>query len=231
MNLTEKIMYKLLSVQEKFLKKRLSKTIGIKNSSKRKKHFFGGCTLDLNSLADVEKQKLEDEITNILKTYNFEPEKILHYIETQGTKVFYIQNAAKLLNSIGYNEGFIPPYKGAKALYLALATEKKFKLKTDEMFVLSKGAINKYYFIYNFYNWYAYKHGIAGLDRKSSELLNKYLFTNSDTKELQLSDIYQLKDAIKQDKSAIEFVVKLCRNYEGTKQALNKMATDGSAKL
>ena len=63
------------------------------------------------------------------------------------------------------------------------------------------------------------------------ELLKKYLFTTSDTKELQLSEIYKLKDAIRQDKASIEFVIKLCRNYEGAKQALNKMHNEGSAKL
>ena len=99
------------------------------------------------------------------------------------------------------------------------------------MFVLSKGEINKYYFIYHFYNWFAFKHNISGLDSASQELLKKYLFTDSDTKELQLEEIYKLKDAIKQDKASIEFVIKLCRNYDGAKQALDKIKNDGSAKL
>lgn len=231
MKLLKSIIYNILSVQEKILRKNLSRTLGVKNTSKRKRHFIEGCTLDLNSLADEEKQKLEDEITNILKSYDYEPEKILSYIKKQGTDVFYIENADKILNPLGYNEGFIPPYTGAKALYLSLAARKQFGFKTNEMFVLSKGSINKYYFIYNFYNWYAFKHNIEGLDRESQELLTKYLYTDANTKELQLADIYKLKDAIRQDKSAIEFVVKLCRNYDGAKQALNKMENEGSAKL
>ena len=99
------------------------------------------------------------------------------------------------------------------------------------MFVLSEGEINKYYFLYHFYNWFAFKNDIAGMDCESQELLKKYLFSDSDTNELQLSEIFKLKDAIKQDKSAIEFVVKLCRNYDGAKQALDKMKNEGSAKL
>ena len=99
------------------------------------------------------------------------------------------------------------------------------------MFVLSKGNINKYYFIYHFYNWFAFKNNISGLDTGSQELLRKYLFETADTKSLQLADIYRLKDAIRQDKAAIEFVIKLCRNYDGTKQALEKMKTSGSASL
>lgn len=227
----KKIIYGILSVQEKILKYQLSKTLGVKNKSKRKRHYLAGCTLDLNALADCEKQKLEEEIVLLLKKFNYEPLELLKYVEKQGTKVFFIDKASKLLNPIGENEGFIYPAKGSLAMYLSLATSKKPALKTDEMFVLSKGEINKYYFIYHFYNWFAFKHGIAGMDSESQKLLKKYLLENSDTKELQLADIYKLKDAIKQDKASIEFVVKLCRNYDGAKQALDKMKNDGSAKL
>lgn len=225
------LIYFLLSLQEKILKYRLSKTLGVKNISKRKRHYSNGCTLDLNSMAELEKQQLEEEINLILKQYNYEPKKILEYIEGQGTKVYFVEKASKLLNPIGENEGFISPATGSLALYLSLATEKKPSFKTNEMFILSKGEINKYYFIYHFYNWFAFKHNIAGLDAESQKLLKKYLFGEGDTKELQLAEIYKLKDAIKQDKASIEFVVKLCRNYDGAKQALDKMKNDGSAKL
>lgn len=225
------LIYFLLSLQEKILKYRLSKTLGVKNTSKRKRHYSNGCTLDLNSMAELEKQQLEEEINLILKQYNYEPKKILEYIEAQGTKVYFVEKASKLLNPIGENEGFISPATGSLALYLSLATEKKPSFKTNEMFILSKGEINKYYFIYHFYNWFAFKHNIAGLDAESQKLLKKYLFGEGDTKELQLAEIYKLKDAIKQDKASIEFVVKLCRNYDGAKQALDKMKNDGSAKL
>ena len=182
-------------------------------------------------MAENEKQELEDKLINILKTYDYNPLKILEYIKSQGTDVFFINDAKKLLNPLGENEGFIYPQSGAKALYLSLGVCKSFSIKTKEMFVLSHGEINKYYFIYHFYNWYAFKNNIAGMDTYSQELLKKYLFSSSDIKELQLSEIYKLKDAIRQDKASIEFVIKLCRNYDGAKQALNKMHKEGSAKL
>lgn len=231
MQLLKNFVYKVLELQEKFLRFRLSKTIGIKNTSKRKMHYMQGCTLDLNSMAEVEKQELEDKITNILKTYDYNPQKILNYVKSQGTDVIYVNDATKILNAIGENEGFILPQKGSRALYISLAFLKRFGLKTDELFILSEGEINIYYLIYHFYNWFAFKNNIVGLDSESQELLKKYLFTQADTKELQLAEIYKLKDAIRQDKASIEFVVKLCRNYEGAKQALDKMKTDGSAKL
>lgn len=211
------------------LTKSLHKTLGIKNNSKRKKFFSSGCLLSLDSVADSEKQKMEEELALILKTAQYNPLEVLEYIKKHDTEVFYIDNV-KSLNSIGENEGFIYPQKGSKALYLSLLVSKKFRLRTKEMFVLTNGEINKYYFIYHFYNWYAFKHGIAGLDTESQELLKKYLFDaeEEDFKKLQLADIYKLKDAIKQDKSAIEFVFKLCRNYEGAKQAMEKLKGKGA---
>lgn len=230
MNLFKNIVLFVLSVQEKLLTRNLNKTLGVKNLSKRKKHFQQGCMLSLNSIADAEKQRIEDELTIILKSANFEPVELLKYIEKHDTKVFYIKNA-KSLHSIGENEGFIYPQKWGKALYLSLLTEKKFSINTNEMFVLSKGEINKYYFIYHLYNWYAYKHNIEGLDTESQDLLKKYLFTTSeeDFSKLQLADIYKLKDAIKQDKAAIEFVFKLCQKYESSKKALNKLKENGAS--
>ena len=231
MQLVKNILYTILSLQEKFLRFRLNKTLGVKNLSKRKKHYSQGCILDINSMADAEKQELEGKLINILKKYDYEPKKILEYIESQGTDVKILKDAKKVLYPIGENEGFIYPYSGTKGLYLSLSVNKEFSFKTKEMFVLSEGDINKYYFIYHLYNWFAFKNGIAGMETESQELLKKYLFTDNDTKELQLEDIFKLKDAIKQDKASIEFVVKLCKNYEGAKQALQKMKDDGSAKL
>ena len=231
MQLFKSLLYKILGLQEKYLRYRLSKTIGVKNTSKKKRHYFNGGLLDLSTLAESEKQKLEDELTRILKEADFEPEKLLEYIKVNGTKVYRIENAGSILNPIGENEGFIYPAKGSRALYLSLALDKKISFKTDEIFVLSKGEINKYYFIYHFYNWYAFKHNIAGMDSESQELLKKYFFETPDTSELQLADIYKLKDAIRQDKASIEFVIKLCRNYEGAKQALNKLKDEGGANL
>lgn len=229
MSLFKNIVLFILSLQEKILTRRLNRTLGVKNFSKRKKYFQDGCLLSLDSLADSDKQKIEEELALILKSSNYQPYDVLKYVENHGTKVFYIDNA-KALYSIGENEGFIYPQKGLKAIYLSLLTEKKFALKTNEIFVLNKGEINKYYFIYHFYNWYAFKHGIAGMDSESQELLKKYLFNSSqeDFSKLQLADIYKLKDAIRQDKASIEFVFKLCQQYEGSKSALQKLQDKGA---
>lgn len=230
MSLFKNIIYFVLSVQEKILSRRLSATLGIKNTSKRKKYFGQGVLVSLDAVAESEKTKMEEELSLILKSANYNPTEVLEYIKKHETQVFYIENP-KQLYSIGENEGFLYPQKGLKALYLALLTKKEFSFKTDAMFVLSKGEINKYYFLYHFYNWYAFKHGVCGLDAESQTLLKKFLFDSSedDFNKLQLNDIYKLKDAIKQDKSAIEFVIKLCKELDSSKNALEKVKDGGAS--
>ncbi len=229
MSLFKKIVMFFLTLQERRLTNNLNKTLGVKSNSKRKSFYTNGCFMSFDAIAESEKTKMEEELALILKSSNYEPKEVLEYIKKHGTSVFYIDNS-KSLNSIGENEGFIYPQKGAKALYLSLLVKQGFNLKTNEMFILTKGEINKYYFIYHFYNWYAFKHNIAGMDRDSQELLKKFLFSSSeeDFSKLQLADIYKLKDAIKQDKASIEFVFKLCRQYEGAKQALQKLKENGA---
>ena len=229
MDFIKKLLYSILSVQEKFLRFRLQRTLGTNKPTKHKKFYGNGYLLSLDSLAEQEKAKLEEELTLILRTHEFNPLKIIEYITKQNTKVFYINNI-KNLHVIGENEGFIYPQKGFKALYLSLLTENKVQFNTQEMFVLTSENINKYYFIYHFYNWFTFKNNIAGIDSESQCLLNKYLFNNSDEEinKLQLADIYKLKDAIKQDKAAIEFVFKLCQQTDGAKNALNKLKDSGT---
>ena len=62
---------------------------------------------------------MEEELRLILKQANYEPTRILEYIQTQGTMVYYIKNPNSLY-SIHENEGFIYPQTGLKALYLNL---------------------------------------------------------------------------------------------------------------
>lgn len=230
MKFIKNIIYSVLALEEKFLRVRLNKTLRSQNSSKRKKIFKDGCLLSLDSVAEETKNQMEQELLLILKQADYEPEKLLEYVKNQGTGVFYIP-FLKPLDLINENEGFIYPYKGLKAFWLSLFTDKKFRFKTDEMFVLRRGDINKFYFVYHFYNWYSFKHGISGMDSDNLALLNRYLFnsTEEEIRKLQLEDIYKLKDAIKQDKASIEFVLKLCRDMEGAKKAFDKLLDDGAS--
>jgi hypothetical protein len=226
MNLFKNIVLFVLSIQEKMLTSRLNKTLDVKNIAKQKKYLNNGCFLNLDSIAENEKHKMEEELMLILKTANYEPTEVIKYIEVHGTKVYSIIDEA-LLSYIKEDTGFIYPQKGLKALYLSLITQKSFKFKTDEMFIFTNKPVDKYNFIYHFYNWYAYKHNIERLDNESQKLLKKYLYSD-DITNLHLDDIYKLKNAIKQDKASIDFVIKLCQQYDGARNALEKIKDDGA---
>ena len=222
----------ILTIQERFLFAEAKKVLSGKQTSKKKRFYNNGNMLSLDSLAETEKNRMEEEILLLLKSYDFNPQELLNYIAKHDTQVAYIKNPV-FLHLIYENEGFIYPQKGLKALYLSFLLDKKLRFKTNELFVLSnkEGEINKYYFIYHFYNWYAYKHNIFGIDNESFSMLNKLLYnaTEESINKLKLSDIYKLKNAVEQDKASINFVLKLCQKYDSSKKALEKLKTEGTS--
>lgn len=209
MNLFKNIVLFILSVQEKILLKKLNKPL----SKKNKTYFTNGCYLAFDSINESERLRMEDELGLILKACNYNSIEILEYIEKHNIKIYDLNS--NLLKFIKLNSGFIYPQKGLRALYLALITQKRLKFKTDAMFIINKNNIDKYLFMYHFYNWYMYRQGIQGIDSESQFLLNKYLNSSEDSlKILKLDEMIQLKEAIKQDKCAIDFILKLCAKLD-----------------
>ena len=66
------------------------------------------------------KEKLDFDVKSVLKKYSNNPEKLLEYVQQSGTLVSKIKHAKFILALIGYEEGFIAPLKGLKAVYLTL---------------------------------------------------------------------------------------------------------------
>ena len=212
MNIFKSIVLLFLSVQEKNLLKKINKQV----SKNKKTHFANGCYLSFDSIAETQQSQMEDELELIIKTCNHNPIEILEYIAKHNTKIYDLPSF--LLKVIKLNTGFIYPQKGIKALYLGLITQKKIKFKTDAMFIINKNKIDDYLFMYHLYNWYTYRHGIQGIDADSQKLLNSYLNSNDDKlNKLNLNEMIRLKDAIKQDKNAIDFVLKLYTKFENAK--------------
>ncbi len=229
MVLIKKIILFILSMQEKLILKRLNaKKLSMK---KTKRKIFSGkdCLLTLDSLADSEKKLMEDELEIILKSCNFNSEEILQYIKKHGTKIYYFKFSS-FLKLLGLTEGFIYPLSGFKALCFSIVILKTVKFKTDAVFVLNNIDIDKYALIYQLYNWYSYQRGLEGIDMQAMNLLNKYLKNNNEDliKKMSLDDMISLKEALVQDKSAIDFVLNLCSKLDSSKKALEKIKSDGA---
>lgn len=177
--------------------------------------------------------KVKEEVTAIVKQTNCNPQKLLEYVQTSGTKVFKVNYADRLLSVIGEEEGFICAQEGFNALYLSIITCQGLKTQSEAMFVMREGTLEKYTMLHNFYRWYSMKSGLSGFDYVSREKFKKYLKNNSDeaTKKLKLEDIVAIKEVIARDNEASEFVLDYTKSVEGSRNVMNKIKNEGGANI
>ena len=230
-NLIKKISLFILSVQEKILSLKLKGAMGttFKNSTS-KTVLTKDYTVNFNSETEKNKQKLKDEVTLILKEFNNDVDKILAYIELEGTKVYNLKFAEPILKLLGEEKGFLTAIDGFKAFILNLILEKKFSFKSEDIFVVEDKNVEPYSLIHQFHKWYAKKLNLPGFDKKAQKIFKKYLKHDKDVSKLNMEEIVSLKEAIARDTDAINFVVDLAKHSEGSKEALKKIV-DGGAKI
>ena len=206
-------------------------------TSTTKTHINASETMTLSVETEKILAAMDAEVKNIVKTCLTNPELLLKFVEQQGTPVYKVAYADKILKKIDEEEGFITPMKGFKALYLNFMTglfaQKKLHLsfKSREMFVLRNGEINIYYMLHQFHKWYGFKKNLPGYDEKAQELFKENLDQMSDTKEMTVEEILALKEAIARDAQAADFVIQLAKESTGAKKALDKMKKDGGAQI
>ena len=185
-----------------------------------------------DSVFEKRKKEIQKDIEKILKDVKNNPYKLIEYIEKQGTKVYKIKNANKILAIIDETEGFITPKKGIKALYLNFIINKRFSMSFNECFIMRDLAMDPYYTIHQFYNWYAFKSGFAGYEYDTQEKFKKVIYAKNRKEKidtLSIADILAVKEAIHRDVEAINFVINLAKNTDGTKQAFQKIIQKTSA--
>ena len=232
MNIAEKFVYKLLELKENSLKKKLSKYF--KTSSKNatsKTVMSSNVVMTLTSETDKNKELVNRNVLDIVKTSGGNPEKLLSYIESQGTRVFKTDKADKILKVIKEEEGLVTELEGIEALYINIITKSGFSLKSKPMFIMRNGEIDFYYMLHQFYKWYSLKMNLPGFDYMSQKIFKIYL--NSDgslLSNLTLDEMTGLKEAINRDKEATDFALSMARHNEGSKNVLKKMQ-DGGANI
>ncbi len=235
-NLINKFVYWVLSVQEKVLRRNLKRTFKTSFTNSTSKVVFSkGNSLKLTTQTEKNKEKLKQEVQILLKKYENNPQKLLEFIEKNGTSVHKVPHAHLLLNAIGYEEGFVGSLKGSHALYLSFLTlifakGKSLSFNTEPMFVLRDLPVNPYYMIQQFHKWYAMKLNLPGFDSESQGNFQKFLNSSTDEEinTLSLDEILGLKEAIARDVEAINFVIDLAKSTDGTKNAMKKLTTGGA---
>lgn len=233
------LLQKVLKLQQENQQKRLAKLATSYSNGTSKTVFHGELELQLTSETENIKAELDKKVKEITKEKLNNPEKLLEFINEEGTDVFRLKNADIFLQLIGEEEGFIPPTKGFKALLLNLfvnfATYKKIVIsfKSTDMFILRPLAVDIYYMIHQFHMWYAFKLGLPGFEFKDRENFKKVFksLKQEDISNLTLGEIITLKETIARDTEAIDFVVNLCKEYDSSKKLVNKIKQGQSVRV
>ncbi len=227
--LIKKITEWIFKYQEKYYAKKYQKHLhNIKFSSENstsKTHIQAGIKLFLNSKTEQNKKKRDEDVKEIVTQNLKHPEMLLEYIEKNGTKVFKIPYADKLLKFVGEEEGFITPTKGINAFVLNIALEKKLGFKTEPMFVLNNTPVNIYKMAHQFHKWYGYRMQLPGFDDEVQQKFKKIWEYEIDEniQTLSYEDIMSLKEAIHRDIEAIDFVTKLAKESDGAKKVFENI--------
>lgn len=209
-----------------------SKTLCYQNSTS-KTYLSATESLTISAKSTENNQKTDKKIREIVKKNVKTPEKLLEYVEKSGTKVYKIKFANKILKLINEPEGFILPLKGFRALFLNLILEQKFSFFTDEMFVLRDCPVNIYMMSHQFHKWYGFKMRLCGFEKRAVELFREVeaFGTVQNIDKLTYSDIMALKEALRRDIEAIDFVVSLSKENDGAAAAIKNIKDGTGAKV
>ena len=233
MNIFQQIIYYFLEKQEKALSKKLNKHLKNSSSNKTSKTIVSkDVTVTFNAETEKSKELVKKNVTDIIKSCNNDPAKLLAFIESKGTKVIKIDNADKILSVINEEEGLITELEGIEALYINIITNSGFSLKSKPMFIMRNGQIDTYYMVHQFYKWYALNMGLPGFDFMSQKIFKISLNSNNTVfSNLNLDEMTGLKVAIARDQEATSFALELAKSKEASKNVIDKIKNDGGANI
>lgn len=211
-------------------------------ASSSKYALTAGCTMELSSNTAAKKDEINKKLNKLVKKYIDKPEKLIQYIQLQGIKVYKIQNAEKLLQLFGEEEGFITPIGGIKGVLfntVLSAASGKFKLcfKPEAVFVFKSKNTEIYTIARALHKYYGFKNGMPGFDMHSQSVFKKiYNRRKSKCADAQLDntsfkDIILCREALKSDLDSINFALRLSLEHAQAKKALDKIAREKSAKI
>ena len=186
--------------------------------------------MTLNIETKKNKELVEKNVTDIVKSVQNTPIKLLEYIKTAGTKACKINN--NILKLLDEEEGMLFEQHGLKALIINILTQSGFALKSNPVYIITDKKIDTAHLIHQFYKWYAYRTGLPGFDFKAQKNFKKYLKNVNDKSlaKLSLEDTLALTEAVQRDKEATDFTISFIKKTEGAKNA-NKKITEGGANI
>ena len=225
--IVEKIRRIAIGFRAKALQKMLNKTF---SNSMGKTIISSTEKVTLNSKSLQLVDEVKEAVGAIAKTAHNNPQKLFDYVEANGTKVYKIVNANKILEKINEHTGLITELKGVKALYVNILTGSGLGFKTKPMFIISNKQLDYYMLLREFYLWYSLKKNLAGFDFKTQEKFKKYIknLNKVSFKGLSYGEMLSIQEAISRDKEANEFVIKLLQETGGDTGILGRITSGGA---
>ena len=187
--------------------------------------------LTLNAQTKQKIEAVKNNINNIAKDLEYNPEKICEFIKNSNTNIFFINNANYLLKFIGETEGLITELQGIKALFLNIITRKIFSTNTKPMFVMRNKNVDPAIFLHHFYKWYAIQMDLPGFDFKTQQNFKKFFKNDKNIDKLPINEIIELQEAIARDKEATSFALAYIQQTKGAKNVKEKMIKEGGANI
>jgi len=212
-----------------------------KFSTKTSKSFLTSRdSLFINAKQLFIKEEINAEAKTILKEAVENPEVLVNFIKSKGTRVIKFKFMKTLLFLFNEHEGFIAPMTGNKALILNIVLNLlvgaglPLKKETPALFLLEDKPVNIYFLSHQFHLWLSFVNELPGFDentRKNFKNIWESCASSEDTGSLSIEEILSLKDAIARDIEAIKFVKEMTREFIGQKKSLNKIRSGGSANI
>ena len=221
-DLSKSLVYFILSLQEKVLKKLLLGRLRVARKSNT--HYGDGCSLTIEASQKQKIEQAELELKHILYQYKDYP-SLFEYIRKNNTKVIIQKNAKQVLNLIKEEEGLFIPLKGIRALYFNVNFLNKFSLKTDMMFIYSSVQVEKAEFLKNFYKWYMIKKELQTPNKRAEELKRDLMSGIRAMDKLSVQELVDIKQLTHDEQLSIDFALRIIK--EGIIKNQNIEHTEG----
>ena len=210
-----------------------------RHSSSRKRALGRGIKGNFSQKINEKKAKINLSVRKLIQISKRNPKVIIKFIEKHNTPVFQTILAQKLLKIINEKEGFIPPKKGIKALFLnfviplVCGETPVVAFNSPEMFVINPFKLNVYKLIEHVHIWHAFRANMPGYKQKAIENYKKLQKSPNGiySKQLTLSEIQDVRDVAERGLDACAFLIEISNEYEGGKFAVGKMSTSAGARI
>ena len=178
---------------------------------------------DTLKLLGSNKKNLDEvnkEAGNILKQHFNDINGLFKFIEMRGTKVIRCKNADLVALLFGEAAGFITPISGLKGKMLLIClkfigawTDPIYE-KTPSLFIFGDKEPPIGYMVHQIHHWISFNKGLPGY---SEETMNNFKrifdpsFSYDDVQKMSKEEILELREAIRRDKEALEFVKQMAQ--------------------